>query len=397
MTNSKPSTVQSTISNVRLPGNESAFDLLVSGGTIEAITPHNPGFPTTGETIFGNGDLAVPAFVDGHVHLDKTFLGIDWVSHAGDDTVQSRIMVEKALRAEHAASLPHRAKTLARQMLAYGTTALRTHVDIDETNRLINMQTIFALREELSDLLDMQIVAFPQSGLNAATVVGDLEVALRDGADVLGGLDPTTIDGHATASLDTTFTLAARFGVGIDMHLHEPGETGVRVIEGMCRRTKSEGMEGRVVLSHGFCLADIAPDRLAHVADQMAAAGIALMTSAPGPGPLVPVPVLLRHGVRVFTASDNIRDAWAPSGNGDMLDRARLLAYRTDFRTDAALELAFDCVTRLPAEILGFAQRGPSIGSQADMVLLPSPSIKHAVCDVPKRRRVIRRGHVVAQ
>lgn len=386
-----------TLRNVRLPDAEGPYDVIIENGLVSDIVAYDPLAFRPGTGIDGRGNLALPAFVDGHVHLDKTYLGVDWVSHVGDDSVRARIDLEKALRETHRPSLYHRATTLARQMLAHGTTGLRSHIDIDEVCRLKSLETILMLRQDMQDLLDIQLVAFPQSGsILSPTVLQDLETALRLGADVLGALDPSSIDGNPEASLNATFDLASRLGVGIDMHLHEAGETGARVIENVCRRVSALGMKGHVVISHGFCLADLAQDRLAQLGDQMSEAGVALMTSAPGPGPLVPITALIERGVQVFCGSDNIRDPWAPFGNGDMLDRAHLLAYRGDLRTDDGLALAFDCATRFPAEVLGFSPRGPQIGAQADIVLLPSPSVQRAVCDIPASRQVIRKGREVA-
>ena len=389
---------RSVIREVRLPGRQSLFDILVGeDGLVAGVVAHDTAEQVSGSIIDGNGALALPAFVDGHVHLDKTFLGIGWISHLGHDGVAERIQAEKELRRTHSNSLSLRAETLMSQMLRCGTTALRTHVDIDEVCRLSGLDVILALKEKYQDVIDMQVVAFPQSGLRGPpNVVEDLKAALEAGANAVGGLDPTTIDGDLEGSLDTTFKLAADHNACVDFHLHEPGEVGAAAIEGICRRTVGLQLQGRVVVSHGFCLADVPPPRLAALADAMAAAGVSLMTSAPGPGKLVPITDLRARGVRVFTGSDNIRDAWAPSGNGDMLDRARLLAYRADFRTDELLGFAFDCATNLPAEILGFAPRGPSVGSQADIVLLASSTLEEAVCDVPRRRRVIRKGRVIA-
>lgn len=283
-------------------------------------------------------------------------------------------------------------------MLSYGTTALRTHVDIDDETRLSGLEMLLDLRERFLDRMDMQIVAFPQSGLWASDdVVSDLASALRAGADVIGGVDPTLIDCDAKRSLDITFGLADRFAVGVDLHLHEPGEMGATVIRSMCDRTAAMGLAGRVVVSHGFCLSDLDDGSLQVLGERMAQAGVALMTSAPGDGRLVPVAKLSALGVEVFTASDNIRDAWSPFGNGDMLDRASRLAWRGDMRNDQDLRFALDCATRKPARILGFDARSLEIGDQADFVLIPAPSIEEAVCSVPAQRRVFRRGHEIAQ
>jgi cytosine/creatinine deaminase len=385
----------STLSNVRLPNRQGLFDVRIEGGAIAAIEPHCEE-PISDATLDGGGELALPAFADGHVHLDKTLIGLDWIPHQGADDVKTRIAVEKELRRRFVDSAPRRARLLADQLLRYGTTAVRTHVDIDEQCRLRGLENILELREERASLLDMQVVAFPQSGLwPSATVVPDLEKALQLGVDAIGGVDPTVIDGDPEKSLDTIFALAERYDVCVDLHLHEGGEMGAAVIMGMCARTKRAGLGGRVVVSHAFCLASLPEPRVDALADFMAETGVAAMTSAPGANSLIPVARLSERGVRVITGSDNIRDAWSPFGKGDMLERACLLAYRADLRSDEGLEFAFECVSRATTEALGFLPRGLAVGNQADFVLVNSFSVAQAVCDAPTQRRVIRKGQIL--
>jgi cytosine deaminase len=183
--------------------------------------------------------------------------------------------------------------------------------------------------------------------------------------------------------------------VGVDLHLHEGGEAGAAVIAGMCARTKRAGLGGRVVVSHAFCLASLPEQRVDAVADLMAEAGAAVMTSAPGANSIIPIVRLSERGVSVIAGSDNIRDAWAPFGNGDMLDRARLIASRADLRSDDGLAFAFECVSRKTGETLGFPPRGLAVGDQADLVLVDSPTAVQAVCDAPAARRIVRKGHIL--
>src|ERR671911_141063 len=82
-----------------------------------------------------------------------------------------------------------------------------------------------ALREEYRDRLTMQLVAFPQSGvLSAPGTVELLGAAIREGADLVGGLDPISFDGDLDGHLDAIFGVADHHGVGLDIHLHDPGE-----------------------------------------------------------------------------------------------------------------------------------------------------------------------------
>ena len=82
------------------------------------------------------------------------------------------------------------------------------------------------------------------------------------------------------------------------------------------------------------------------------------MTNGPGSAPMPPVKRLIAAGVTVFAGSDNIRDAWSPYGNGDMLERAMLIGYRQGFLADADLELAFDLASGAAARVLGLADHG---------------------------------------
>jgi cytosine deaminase len=110
-----------------------------------------------------------------------------------------------------------------------------------------------------------------------------------------------------------------------------------------------------------------------------------------------PIRQLRAAGGRVFAGSDNIRDAWSPLGDGDMLERAMLIAYRQDFRADADLELAFDLTTRASAQVLGLVDHGVKPGGAADLVAMNAGSISEAVAARPTRSLVMKRGRVVAR
>ena len=113
------------------------------------------------------------------------------------------------------------------QTLKYGVLHIRSHVDVDTEIGIANIEGVIATREALRDLVDIQIVAFPQSGmLVRAGTVELLEEALQQGAEVIGGLDPSAIDRDPKGHLDTIFGLAEKYDRDIDIHLHEPGQLG---------------------------------------------------------------------------------------------------------------------------------------------------------------------------
>ena len=132
------------------------------------------------------------------------------------------------------------------------------------------------------------------------------------------------------------FDIASRRGVGIDLHLHDSGEGGLAEIVAIAQRTKANGLTGKVAISHAFALGSVPIDLAKRTADLLAEAGVAIMSHGPGAASMPPVKLLREHGVEVFGGSDNIRDAWSPFGNGDMLERAMLIGYRANFRHDHA-------------------------------------------------------------
>ena len=162
-----------------------------------------------------DGRLVLPALIDAHIHLDKTLLGLPWHSHRAENSIIDRIDAEKKFR--HAAPPPIEqcGGRLLHQALRNGTLAVRSHVDIDNQTGLKNVEALLRLREAWSDVMAIQLVAFPQSGITRCPGVTDLlDEAVSMGCDLIGGLDPLGIDQDADGQLDFIFRLAQRRGVG---------------------------------------------------------------------------------------------------------------------------------------------------------------------------------------
>ncbi|MBT9385921.1 amidohydrolase family protein [Pseudooceanicola sp. CBS1P-1] len=382
------------IRDVRIDGRR--VDLRLRDGL---IVETGPGLDAAeGEALLeGQGRLALPALVDGHVHLDKTLIGLPFIPHIPGTTIAARIAAERHLRRSVALPVADRARALIARLSALGTVALRSHVDIDPEVGLDSLHQILALKAELAGVMQIQTVAFPQSGiLREPGTAALLEEAAKAGVDLIGGLDPAGIDGDITGHLDTIFGLAERHGLGLDIHLHDGGELGAHELSQIARRTARAGLSGRVNVSHAFCLGALSPDAFARIAAELAEAGVSIMTSAPGPVPMPPVKALRAAGVTVFAANDNIRDAWSPFGSGDLLERAAILCDRQDFRADADLELALDLVSTVPGAVLGRPRADLTPGALADLMLVPAGSRAEAVAARPPERLVIKGGRVVA-
>ena len=121
------------------------------------------------------------------------------------------------------------------------------------------------------------------------------------------------------------------------------------------------------------------------------------MTSCPPSAPVPPVNALRARGVTVFAGSDNIRDCWSPYGNGDMLDRAAIIAQRHEMYTNRELADAFALATSEADKALGDPQRGLRVGAVADLVAVEASSVADAVVDRPPRSLVLRAGRIAAE
>ncbi|MFZ5781233.1 MAG: amidohydrolase family protein [Pseudomonadota bacterium] len=383
--------------NASLPDG-SRCDIEIAEGRIAALSAVSATPPTAGDVDLG-GALVLPPLVDGHIHLDKTLLGLPWIpNQSTGNHVNDRIEAERRIRAVRTVRESVTGANLVRQVIASGTLHMRSHVDIDNQLGLRNLHEMLEVREQFRGTVTIQIVAFPQSGILRSPGTADLlEAALAEGADLLGGLDPVGIDGDLDGHLDVLFGIAERRGVGIDIHLHDAGEGGIAQIQAIAKRTQAAGLQGKVAISHAFALGSVLPGLAARTADQLAEAGIAIMSHGPGGAAIPPLKLLHERGVTVFGGSDNIRDAWSPFGNGDMLERAMMIGYRANFRHDTELAFAFDMVTMAAARVLGLAPYGIAVGGLADFIVVEAATLAEAVAARPRRKLVIKGGRIIAR
>jgi cytosine deaminase len=362
-------------------------------GRIAAIGPD----VTAPDAVDGEGRLLLPAFVEPHVHLDKTLWGEPW--QPGERATKLRDYIENERRVLSANTTPpeERASRLLDKMLAYGTTAVRSHIDVAPDMGLSHVEAMMRLRDVWSDRVDLQFVAFPQQGLLCRPGTAELIRAAMDmGVETVGGLDPAGIDGDPDGQLRFIFDLAVEKGAGVDIHLHDKGELGAWQVERISDYATATGLAGKVMISHAYCLGMIGEGRLERIGRKLADAGISLMTSAPADVAVPPVKELTAMGVTVCCGSDGIRDSWSPFGNGDMLERAFLTAYRFDWNRDEDFALALTCATHAAAKAIGVKNYGLAVGSRADFVMIAATCVGDALCRRPSDRVVVSRGKLVA-
>lgn len=299
--------------NIRPMAGETC-DILIKGGKIAGRGSFAPEAGMAVED--GQGAIVVPGLIDAHTHLDKTTWGMPWHVNNRAAILRERIDFEREHRLEigidpHRQSMRH-----AIDLAANGTSHIRSHVDIDPTHGLALVEGVRQTREALKGIIDIEIVAFPQSGVMVMPgTVELLDEALRQGCEVLGGIDPCGIDRDPKGQLDILFALAIKHGVAIDIHLHEAADLGAFTMELIFERIRATGMQGKVAISHAFALGMNDPIRVGRLIDEIARLDVAILTTG---APSANVPSIMRlkeAGVRVGGGCDGIRDTWGPGAS----------------------------------------------------------------------------------
>lgn len=394
------------------PWGQALSDVLVTDGKITGVEPYDPArAAATGDTtvVEGRGRLLVPSFSDVHVHLDSTRIGLPFREHTGGPGVWTMMMNDRQNWRNAEVPLQERVNNTLGRMIARGTTRVRSYAQIDVDCRLERFDAVMAAKEQFKGQADVDIIAFPQAGLLLEDgTVPLMDQALKAGANVMGGIDPCSLDRDPARHLDIVFGLAEKYQVPIDIHLHEPGELGVFSTDLVIERTRALGMQGKVTMSHAYQLGSVSEATTRRLIDEFAELDISMASVAPGSAGVaaqLPIPLLAEAGVRMGLGEDGQRDYWSPYGNTDMLDRTWQLAFTHGFRKDELIEHCLAIATVGGASVLdpsatrlkGTAHRpGVEVGDPAELLLLDGETVASAVMDRGTDRTVIHRGKVVA-
>ena len=260
---------------------------MLRDGVILAVENHDPQAepPPGSDVVEGNGRLVPPSFSDVHVHLDSTRIGLPFRPHSVPEprTLRDCIMNDRANWRSAEASVSERATTTLGRAIAHGMTSARSYAQVDADCGLERLAGVVAAREAHAERASVQSVAFPQAGLLLEPGVPALmEAALREGADVMGGIDPCGLDQDPVEHLNIVFDIAQRHDVPIDIHLHEAGELGLFSARLVLERIRAHGLTSRVTLAHAFAFGSGLP-QVMPLLDQLAEWDVALTTIAPGP------------------------------------------------------------------------------------------------------------------
>jgi cytosine deaminase len=396
------------IRGVNLPDGRETMDIGIRGDKIAAVE-HGLA-ATAGTEIAAHGRLACPKFIDSHVHLDSTLsLGMPRMNLSG--TLLEGIALWGELKPSLTQeAIYERAKKLCLWSMARGTLAIRSHVDICD-DRLLAVDALLALRDEMKPYLDVQLVAFPQDGyLRYAKSHANLIRALDKGVDVVGGIphfERTMADG--AASVQALTRIAAERGLLVDMHCDESDDPMSRHIETLAAATIEHGLQGRVAGSHLTSMHSMDNYYVSKLLPLIAEADVAAIAN-----PLINITLQGRHdtypkrrgmtrvkelmaaGVTVSFGHDCVMDPWYPMGSHDMLEVANMALHVGQLTGVAEIKSCFSAVTANAAKVLNLEHYGIAPGCDADLVILQAADPIEAIRLQATRLYVLRRGKIIA-
>jgi cytosine deaminase len=397
------------VRNATLPDGRAGLDIAVRNGRIEAVEPAIPA--EAGRIIDASGYLVAPPFVDVHFHMDSTLsLGLPRLNQSGTLLEGIALWGElKPLLTPEA--VIERALRYCDLAVARGLLAIRSHVDVCD-DRLLAVDALLAVKQQVSPYLDLQLVAFPQDGYyRSPGAVDNLRRALDRGVDVVGGIphfERTMADG--AASVRALCEIAAERGLLVDMHCDETDDPLSRHIETLACETARLGLQGRVAGSHLTSMHSMDNYYVSKLLPLMAEADVSVIANPliniviqgrhdtyPKRRGMTRIPELRRQGILCAFGHDCVMDPWYPLGSGDMLDVANMAVHVGQMTSREELRFCFDAVTSNPARIMGLGGYGLEPGCNADFVLLQARDPIEAIRLKAGRLAVVRRGRVIAE
>jgi cytosine deaminase len=396
--------------NARLRRQSGLYSISWNDQRITAITPQGESIDAPAGQIDARGQLVIAPFVEPHIHLDATLT-------AGDpEWNMSGTLFEGIERwGQRKATITHedtkqRAHTTIRMLAEHGIQHVRTHIDVTDPT-LAALQAMLEVRDEARHLIDLQIVAFPQEGIESYENGRRLmERAIAMGADVVGGIphfENTREQG--VSSIHFLMDLAERTGCLVDVHCDETDDPHSRFLEVLAEQARVRGMGSRVTASHTTAMGSYDNaycSKLFRLLKQSAINFVSCPTESihlqgrfdtfPKRRGVTRVAELDRAGLNVCFGQDSIKDPWYPLGNGNILrvlDAGLHICHMMGFED---LQRSLDLVTDNSARTLNLGEGyGIAVSRPANLVVLNAENDYEAVRQQAKARVSVRAGNVL--
>lgn len=398
------------VRRARLRKKEGLWDIGIENGRFKTIEQK---IAVKGkEEIDAAGNLLTPPFIDPHLHLDAV-LSVGNPRYNESGTLLEGIEIwgerKKTLTKD---VIKRNATEAIKWAVANGTLKIRTHVDTTDPT-LKTVEALVEIRDEVKDLIDLQIVAFPQDGIFTFPEGADLmRRAVEMGADVIGGIphnEFTREDG--VRDVEFVYDLAEKTGSLIDIHIDETGDDQSRFVEVMAKESILRGMQGLATASHTTAMHNYNNDYAFKLIGLLKRAEMNMITNPfdnsvlqnrtdgyPRRRGHTRVDELLARGVTVSIGHDSIMDPWYPMGKGSMLSAANLLLHTAHMSGYSQFPQLFDMITDYSALTMNMASDyGIKEGNTADFIVLDASDEMEALRLVSECLYVVRKGRVVAK
>lgn len=380
------------LENARVVATEtSLYDVLIKEGVIIEVEKNIP--QSSYEVLDADGKLLMPSFREMHIHVDKTYFSGPWKACKPiTNGILTRIEEEQVLLPTQLPYAQDRAENMIQWLISQGHTHIRSHCNVDPQIGTQHIELTKAAFKKFEEQVTYDIVAFPQHGLLRSKVEPLIREAMRMGATLVGGVDPSVIDRDIDRSLNLTMDIAVESGKGIDIHIHDPNSLGAFEFYKLAELTNQANKQGQVTISHAIALGDLHGKELEELVSALAEAKIDVTTTVPINRPTIPIPYLHENGVSVSIGHDSLTDHWSPFGTGDTIEKLNLLAQRFKYIDEYSLNR---CWKYASGGIMPLSDKGevvwPQKGDLANILLLDAECSAHAIA----RRRPI--THVVSQ
>lgn len=404
------------IKDARLTGHDGRVDIGLEGGRIAAIGSQLRG----SQEISAEGNLVSPSFYEIHIHLDAILTEGDPRPNQSGSLWEGIAIWSERVKRLTREDVRRRVLKALPWFVAHGVTHIRTHVDVCDPN-LTALGALKELQAEVADLIDIQLVAFPQLGM-FSWEGGDEMVrrAIELGADVIGGIPHYEITReYGVQNVKFALDLAHQTGLPVDIHCDETDDEQSRFLETMAAETLRLKLSGRVAASHTTAMHSYNNAYADKIIGNVRRAGLHVICNPPDNSVLqgrfdhypirrglTRVKELLAAGVNVAAGHDSVMDPWYPMGCGDPMHTAFILLHYGLMSGRADREHLFPMLSSRPAAIWhnrlvrgsdGLEGHGVRVGNPADLIVWPVPTEDDALRTLPARRYVIKRGRIVAE
>jgi cytosine deaminase len=397
------------LQNCRLHIDEPLVDIAIGGGRITQIAPSLE--LADADVIDCGGRLVTPPFVESHIHLDSVLAaGQRRFNESGTLFEGIQIWGERKTSLTRE-DVQARALEALKLMAQHGCLYVRTHVDVTEP-RLIALDALLELREQVKGWTTLQICAFPQDGIYSRPENdGLLEEALKRGADVVGGIphyELTREDG--VRSIGRIFDLAEQYDRLIDVHCDEVDDEQSRFVEVIVAEAIKRGGGERVSASHTTAfgsyndayayklLGFLRRTNINFIANPLI--NITLqgrMDTYPKRRGLTRIKELWQSGVNVSLGQDCIYDPWYIFGTGSMIGVAHMTVHVAQMTGLREIDACFDMISVNGARSLNVADYGITVGNPANLVVLDASTPFDALRYQAIPLYVISQGNVIAR